>query len=1342
MPGTMRILAWVGGVLIALAAVVVALVLAVANTDRGRRLLEVAIARLSGGQVVLTGISGQFPDHLRVARAELSDADSIWLSADDIALQWSPAALASRQLRVQMLRVGRVRLLRLPGPATPRRQAPAPSDLPVSVDVAEIEIDELDIGAALAGAAASVRIHGNARAASLQQAQAALTVNRLDAPGSYRFSGRIDPAFVKVDLDLNEPPQGLLAGLAQLSDLGALSVQASIEGPRNAPAMRLAVTAGPLRASGMGGLDLIGRVINLDVTASAPAMAPRQDISWKQFSLQAHVHGPFRSPDARGQVRIDGLDAGAVQLRTFSADFHGARGRIDLRAVLAGLRIPGPKPDLLQAVPIDLRADVTLDDPRRPVNFAMSHPLVSMLGTANTAGALSANLTISTSALAPLADMAGVDLKGHATVKASIAADDQSTKVELSGVIGVTAGAAPLPALIGESARLAVSARFHAGDLAIERAQLDGRTARVSVDGSVKRGVADLNWKMALSDLSAVASTFSGRMQADGRIEGVRGRLILAAGASGDVGTEGFPPAPFKAKARLTGLPGAPAGRVEARGSVDGSPLELVLTLQQGGDGSLSARIERADWKSAHAEGSVALRAIDRLPQGRLAIRVAQLSDLQAWIGKGVQGSVVANVDVARSAGHSVAMIELDARNAAFGETRIDHLTVAGRVADPTTRASLALQIAADRIVPNGTTGITAKARLLADGPLEALVLKLSSDFQDIGEAETHITATAILDVPARQASLSALQAQYKDQTARLLAPARVAFADGLVVDRLRIGAQQAALELAGRLWPTLDLTASLRNVTPALVRPLVPDLQAEGTVGLEARLTGTLAQPRGTVRINGEGLRLRAGAGPSLPSATLLANADLDGQFARIDVRLLGGTQVRLHASGRLPLSMAGSIDMHADGTVDAAIANPVLEVDGRRVKGQISLDFELGGNFAAPQIDGTAKLIEGEIEDYTLGAHLTEVRAQVQATGHTVRIVSASARAGAGTVSASGTVGLLQGHPVDVRLTARNARALASDLLTADTDLDLSLHGLAATRLEVTGRIAIDHAQINIPNALPSTIAVLDVRRPGQKAAALASAPAMVIGLDLVIDAPQRVIVRGRGLDAEAGGELRVTGTSAAPQFGGGFEMRRGTFDLGGTSLKFTSGKVSFNGTGITQKIDPTLDFEAESTAGGITAKLAVTGYADAPVIVLTSAPVLPQDEILARLLFGTNVKQLTTLQIIQIGTALVSLSGSGGASNPLLAAQKTLGLDRLSVGSAATGGTSVEAGRYVSSNVYVGAKQSTSGSTQAKVQVDLTKHLKAQATLGNAGATAQGITPDNDPGSSVGLSYQFEY
>jgi len=222
----------------------------------------------------------------------------------------------------------------------------------------------------------------------------------------------------------------------------------------------------------------------------------------------------------------------------------------------------------------------------------------------------------------------------------------------------------------------------------------------------------------------------------------------------------------------------------------------------------------------------------------------------------------------------------------------------------------------------------------------------------------------------------------------------------------------------------------------------------------------------------------------------------------------------------------------------------------------------------------------------------------------------------------------------------------------------------------------------------------------------------------------------------------------------------MRSGTINLAGSTLTFSSGRLSFNGSGVKKKIDPTLDFTAATTSNGVSYTLNVGGYADAPVITLSSSPEQPQDQILARLLFGADPAQLTTLQVAQIAAALATMSGIGGGGfNPLNAVQRKLRLDRLAIsGSTSTSGTAptgsatsaqgtntgatIEAGRYVSSRVYVGAKQFTTGTTQAQVQIDLTKNLKVQTAVGTGGGTVQGETPQNDPGSSIGLSYQFEY
>jgi translocation and assembly module TamB len=279
------------------------------------------------------------------------------------------------------------------------------------------------------------------------------------------------------------------------------------------------------------------------------------------------------------------------------------------------------------------------------------------------------------------------------------------------------------------------------------------------------------------------------------------------------------------------------------------------------------------------------------------------------------------------------------------------------------------------------------------------------------------------------------------------------------------------------------------------------------------------------------------------------------------------------------------------------------------------------------------------------------------------------------------------------------------------------------------------------------------LDVRRRGKAAALIADKP-LIIALNVAVQAPQEIIVQGRGLDAEMGGDLKVGGTTDSPLVSGNFDLQRGSFSLSGNKLNFTAGQVSFNGAGLKNKIDPTLDFTAQSTlADGTVATVRITGYADAPQFAFTSSPSYPQDEIMARLLFGVPGAQLSALQLAQTGYALASLSGVGGESslNPLVKIQKSLGLDRLTVGAGTTtatptgtenSGASIEAGRYISKRVYIEAKQSTTGTSQLQADVDLTKHLKLQTKLGNGTASLQGTTPDNDPGSSIGLVYTFEY
>ncbi len=1329
-----RTLLWLLGTLLALPVVAVAVVLIGLNIGPGRVAAELAISRLTGGAVVLEGISGRFPDALRLHHLEVRDAQGAWLLADDVVLDWSPTRLLRRTAQVERLEAARLQVPRLPAASTTPQPADSkPFSLPVRVVAQHVHVARAELGPGVVGTAAALSLDGSADVASLQAGRVDLALRRLDAAGDYKASVRLDPAQVTATLDAAEPEGGLIATVATLPGLGPLTVKASLDGPRSAAATNLALAAGPLQAGAKGTVDLDGSAADLDVSASAPAMTPRPDVAWQGVTLQAHVRGPFAKPDATGQLRVDGLAAAGAVVGRLVADVQGNAGRIGLHATADGVRLPGPNPAVLAAAPVVLDADARLDDPARPVSFALAHPLLSIKGEARTGGDVSANADVSAPDLTPLAALGGVDLHGSTALHVQAATAAGVTRVEADGKVAVTGGLAPVPGLIGD-ATVGVSARLAGADITVSRLEVAGKALRVSAQGSSKAGVLDATFHLGLADLAVLAPTLSGAVEADGHARGPTDSLSLDTTVKGEVGAPNVPRGPVTLTVALQGLPGAPTGTVLAEGTLSGAPLALSVSARREADGGLHATIERADWRSLHAEGALTLPPGAKLPLGQVDLRMTELGDLRPFIGQPLSGSVTAKANLDA---HE-ATLDIEARNAGLPGSRVGHAVLTARIAEPTTEPVVKAQLSAEGIDAGGAKG---SAKVEVSGPQAALAVRATAALQVSG-TDAQVSGNAVVDAPARLVRLSALQATAKGETVRLLAPAEIRLADGVAVNRVRLGVREAVLDLAGRLSPTLDLTATL-NAPADLARLASPELAAEGTVAVDARLTGTPAQPAGTIRVTAAGVRLRSGPGRSVPPANLAATAQLAGGAARIDARLSAGPRLQLAVNGQAPLG-AGALDLRATGALDLVLLDPVLTAGGRRVRGRVSLDAQVAGTVAAPRISGTAQLAGGELQDFGQGVHITDIAASLRAEGDTVRIASFTGKAGPGTVAASGSIGVLApGLPVDLTVTMRNARPLASDRLTATLDADLTVRGQAMSQaggapqagggLQAGGRILIRNAEIRIPERLPATVAVLDVRRPGQRPPAPAGA-ASAIGLDLTINAPRAIFVRGRGLDAELGGNLRVQGSSAAPQVGGKFEMRRGVISVAGTTLTFTKGNVGFDGTGVTGKIDPTLDFAADSTAGAVTATLNIGGYASAPKVTLSSVPELPQDEVLAYLLFKRSAKDLGPFQLAEIAASLASLTGvGGGVANPLESIRKGLGLDRLSVGSGASGSTpTVEAGRYVTSGVYVGAKQGTTGAqTQATVQIDITKGLKVETDVG----TGQG-------GNSVGLTYQFEY
>jgi translocation and assembly module TamB len=275
------------------------------------------------------------------------------------------------------------------------------------------------------------------------------------------------------------------------------------------------------------------------------------------------------------------------------------------------------------------------------------------------------------------------------------------------------------------------------------------------------------------------------------------------------------------------------------------------------------------------------------------------------------------------------------------------------------------------------------------------------------------------------------------------------------------------------------------------------------------------------------------------------------------------------------------------------------------------------------------------------------------------------------------------------------------------------------------------VERAEITVPEGLPAGTALLDVehrapppavaetlrlarvdeRRERERAGGLI--------LDVTINAPARVFVRGRGIDAEFGGSLTLTGLASDIQPIGSFEMRRGHIGILGQRIVFNSGRITLVG-----DLDPMLNVVAMTSTRNMTITASVTGRASDPDIVLSSVPELPQEEVLAQFLFGRSLNDLSPFQLAQLATAAAGLAGADDGTGLLGQLRGATGLDELDLVAGEEGGVAVQAGRYVTENVYLGVRAGGEGDARATINLDITEGVTARGEVGADGRSRVGV------------------
>lgn len=142
------------------------------------------------------------------------------------------------------------------------------------------------------------------------------------------------------------------------------------------------------------------------------------------------------------------------------------------------------------------------------------------------------------------------------------------------------------------------------------------------------------------------------------------------------------------------------------------------------------------------------------------------------------------------------------------------------------------------------------------------------------------------------------------------------------------------------------------------------------------------------------------------------------------------------------------------------------------------------VAGTMSSPRVTGTVDLRDADVQDFAQGFHLANINGRVVGENDKVVIQNLTAKAGDGSLGVTGFVGIgSPGMPLDIHLQAHDARPISSDLLTAVMNADIAVKGQVQTRMDVDGTVDLRRVEINIPNSLPSSVARLDVVRPGDE-------------------------------------------------------------------------------------------------------------------------------------------------------------------------------------------------------------------------------------------------------------------
>ncbi|MEZ5786324.1 MAG: translocation/assembly module TamB domain-containing protein [Xanthobacteraceae bacterium] len=1170
----------------------------------------------------------------------------------------------------------------------------------------------------------------------------------IGATGSARLQRQADARLLSLDLAaqieglLPDPAAAVFAGTTRLdgavafADGGAIDVRTLTLMSRTA---RLDVK-GQLSAARIAQLSVSARSLNNAGTATNTG-----DPAIGRLAFDASVAGPISGPRIDATLDADNIAAPQGKLAKLVARFSAAPNGDGAQAkaipFTANAEASGLKPaDPALARALGDTVTLTLAGQMRD-GVADLQTARLRLATADSSftgrigrSELQGRLTLAAPDLANFSDLASRPLRGRLGVTADLTGVPKKGRIEAAidgRASDLATGVAAVDGLLG--GRLAVNGTirkhpkrgFGFGNL-----RLTGAHVSAQADGDATTERASIEIRFTVPELRHADARLSGRAEAIARLTGSIDRPDgIAAITVSDASALGRPIPRLALEANGSDLTGALDAQVTLSGEVDRKPAHGALRLARPADGGW--RVDALDLRigSVTVQGDVTLDA-RRLAEGRLTIAAGNLDDLSPLALTPMAGSLRADATATVSDGGQNGTVNAEADNVKIGASTLHHLTARGDIRDVYRRPVIDADVSIDRADIAGEA--VSQLRLNAQGAAYESTVALTAQARGF----TLDARGRLVPADTVRFELAALNVRRGEHRVALLQPATLTLLDrGIDIQSLKLALDRGKLAIDGRVGPTLDVTVAAQSVPLALSETVMPELGLSGTLDGEAKITGPVTAPTGRWRARLGKLVTPQSREFGLPALDVGGSGQLVGRASTVDATVQAASVGTLRIAGTVPFG-DGVLDLAIKGAVDLAVANQRASVAGRRVTGKAEIDLKLGGSLAGPEVGGTVTIANGTYSDAALGIRLSNIAGRLVARGAELFIEQLRAQMpDGGTVTAQGQarIDAAAGFPGVIRISGQPGKLVANDVVEAVAGLSLTISGPLARTPQVSGRVDVVSLEVTIPERLPTTLRPIDGTRhvapPPAAAARLALAeqaklragrtPAFDAALDLMISAPNRVFLRGRGIDAELGGDIQVRGPLSSPVTTGAFQLRRGRMSIAGSRLDFTRGRILFAGS-----LTPDLDLAAQTTSSDITATITISGPATQPGFVFSSQPELPQEEVLSRLLFSKATGALSPVQALQLAQVAAQFS-DGGGNDVFERLRRTLGVDNLDITFGANGSPQVGVSRALTRRVSVGVRTGSEVKDSAiSVDIDVTKNVRIQGGVDRQGRTDLGI------------------